>query len=173
VADRERSAVESVDRTRRGVKHGAAARARLGSTAPPPDAGFVHTTVWLMTARWRIAFNSFTRGARWRRLTYAAVAAALAFLAVVAFGTGYIMTRVVVQLGGDPASRDPAVFHAAAAKADVIVASTLSGTLMLSLLVSFWRRSSCPRIWICCWWRRSPAGRYWPPSSSAASCRPI
>ena len=43
-------------------------------------------TLRLMAARWRIAYNSFVRGARWRQLTYLLVVLALAFLGLVAWG---------------------------------------------------------------------------------------
>jgi ABC-2 type transport system permease protein len=94
-----------------------------------------------MAARWRIAYNGFRRGARWRRVTYLVVAVALAFLGLVAFVGTYFATIGVVELAAPGARRSGASGAALAALAGgqthVIVATTLSGVLMLSLLVSF------------------------------------
>jgi len=76
-------------------------------------------------ARWRIAWNTLRRGARWRRLTYGVVVAALAFLSLVSLGFSWGMTFVIGGVTNDPTA------------ADVLIASTLSGTLVLSFLVSF------------------------------------
>lgn len=87
--------------------------------------GFFPATARLVGARWRIAWNTLRRGARWRRLTYAVVLAALAFLSFVSLGTSYVFTIVIVGVAEDPTA------------ADVIVSSALSGSLMLCFMVSF------------------------------------
>ena len=80
---------------------------------------------WLMRARWRIGWNTFMRGARWRRMIFLLVAAALAFLSLTAMLASYGLTRFVGNITED------------ASRADVIVNSTLSGSLVLSFMVSF------------------------------------
>jgi len=72
-----------------------------------------------------VTYNGLRRGARWRRFTYLLVAAALAFLTLVALAVSYVLTRGIVEIVGIPET------------ADVIIATTLSGGLMLSILVSF------------------------------------
>ncbi|MCB0217135.1 MAG: hypothetical protein KDH92_10895 [Chloroflexi bacterium] len=78
-----------------------------------------------MRARWRIGWNTFLRGARWRRMIFGLVAAALAFLSLTAMLASYGLTRFVGNITED------------AQRADVIVNSTLSGSLVLSFMVSF------------------------------------
>ena len=100
---------------------------QLPEPLPPPAAepAFWPTTGWLIAARWRIAVNGLTRGARWRRLTYLLVAGALMFLAIAGLVTSYVLTFVISGITGDPV------------RADVVVSTTLAGTLTLSFLVSF------------------------------------
>lgn len=83
-------------------------------------------TAHLTRARWRIAVSGLRAGARWRRATYLAVAAALAFLSLVALLVSFVLTRGIAELTA------PAV-----GKADVVVAMTLTGVLSLCVLVSF------------------------------------
>jgi ABC-2 type transport system permease protein len=95
----------------------------------PPEASWrslVRETLWLMRARWRITVNALARGARWRRVTYLVVAAALAFLGLFALGVSWILTVGIRELTGQVVG-----------KPDVIVATVLSGTLSLSVLISF------------------------------------
>lgn len=87
--------------------------------------GLWRSTWWLIAARWRIAYNTFMRGARWRRFTYVLVAGALAFLTLISAAVSYGMSRVIVSI-----SRQPEL-------ADVIVGTTLNGGLVLSVLVGF------------------------------------
>lgn len=65
------------------------------------------------------------RGARWRRLTYGVVLAALAFLSFVALVVSYVLTFVIVGVTEDPRA------------ADVVISTSLSGSLMLSFMVGF------------------------------------
>jgi len=87
--------------------------------------GFASASWSLMRARWRIAWNTFRRGARWRRFTYAIVLAALAFLSLVSLGASYGLTLAIIGITERPEA------------ADVIIATVLSGTLVLSLMVGF------------------------------------
>ncbi len=87
--------------------------------------GLARSTWWLLRARWRIAYNSLVRGASWRRITYALVALALAFLTLVGLAVSYGMTRAIVNL------------TASQVAADVIVGTALTGGLTLSILVGF------------------------------------
>ena len=95
------------------------------SKPPAVSVGFFSATARLVRARWRIAWNTLRRGARWRRLTYAVVLAALAFLSLVALVVSYVFTIVIAGVTNDPTA------------ADVIISSALSGSLMLSFMVSF------------------------------------
>lgn len=88
-------------------------------------AGFLATTRWLVGARMRIAWNTIRRGGRWRRMTYGIVMAALAFLSLISLGASYGLTLWIGELTGNPAA------------ADVVLATTISGTLTLAFLVSF------------------------------------
>jgi ABC-2 type transport system permease protein len=78
-----------------------------------------------LAARWRIAFNSFLRGARWRQATYLLVALALAFLGLVALAVSYALTIGIVEITENPRA------------ADVVPATAYSGGLLLSVVVSF------------------------------------
>lgn len=101
----------------------------MDGTAPrPPSVGadpLWRATLRLMRARWRIAYNSFVRGARWRQLTYLLVAMALAFLGLVALAVSYFMTVAILELSNEPRT------------AEAVAATALSGGLMLSIVVSF------------------------------------
>ncbi len=79
----------------------------------------------LMGARWRIGWNGFRRGARWRRIVYLVVLLAVAFLSSVALLVSFVLTRFLVEVGESPR------------EADVLVNSALSGGLTLSFMVSF------------------------------------
>jgi ABC-2 type transport system permease protein len=83
------------------------------------------TVLRLMAARWRIAYNSFLRGARWRQATYVVVLLALAFIALVALLVSYVMTVAIVELTGSLEA------------ADVVASSAISGALLLCVVVSF------------------------------------
>jgi hypothetical protein len=96
-----------------------------GTLALAPPDSLWRSTVRLMAARWRIAYNSFARGARWRQLTYLLVAGALVFLGLMAMGVSYIMTRGVIEFTGNPRL------------AETIAATILNGGLMLCIVVSF------------------------------------
>jgi ABC-2 type transport system permease protein len=87
--------------------------------------GFWRETPWLLAARWRIAANSLSRAARWRRLTYLLVGSSLAFLTLVALLSSYVVTRAIIELTKSPAL------------ADVVVSSVLTGAFILSFLLSF------------------------------------
>lgn len=78
-----------------------------------------------MAARWRIASNSFLRGARWRQATYLLVALALLFLALVALLVSYAMTLGIGELTDSLTATE------------VVVSSAFSAGLMLSIVVSF------------------------------------
>lgn len=90
-----------------------------------PPATFAEATRWLVAARWKILWNTLRRGARWRQLTYLVVAAALAFLSLMSLIVSYALTIWIVRITERPEA------------ADVIPASALAGTLMLSFLVGF------------------------------------
>lgn len=90
-----------------------------------PRASFVTSTRWLVGARMRIAWNTIRRGARWRRMTYMLVLAALIFLSLISLGASYGLTLWIGELTGNPEA------------ADVVLATTISGTLTLAFLVSF------------------------------------
>lgn len=97
-----------------------------GRAAPWRPRSPIRETVLLTNARWRIALNALRRGARWRKATYLIVAMALGFLGFVAFGVTYIFTIGISELTAFEVGR-----------ADVLAAVTLSGTMTLSVLVSF------------------------------------
>lgn len=109
--------------------------AAAGAAGPPVamtggasgERDFGRTVARLMAARWRIAWNSFRRSARWRRVMYAVVAAAVVFLALASLAVSYVMTRLIVNLVGTEQ----------APQADVIVAAAFTGGVMLSFMVSF------------------------------------
>ena len=102
--------------------------------AAPPEtgaaAGVWATTWWLVAVRWRIAANSLLRGRSWRQTAYVVAAIGLAVIALVGLAFSWGFTRALTEL---TAPEGAGQSHAA----DVIVASGMSGTLVLSLLVSF------------------------------------
>ncbi len=100
-------------------------RARA-SRPPESDPPLLYATWWLVRARWRIAVVSFLRGARWRRFTYVLVGLALAFLSLV----GLLMSYALAFFFSRLPPPDPT-------RADVVVATALTGGLVLHVLVSF------------------------------------
>lgn len=118
----------------RGGPQPAASLAGSRPPAPSPAAlavwgtgriDLVRAVLWLMAARWRIAWNTLRRGAQWRQLMAVLVSLAVAFLAFISLLVSYGLTRIIVGVADRP---EPA---------DVIVATALSGGMMLSFMVSF------------------------------------
>lgn len=103
----------------------ASGRSPEGGPGQAPAPSLAASVLWLMRARWRIAWNGFRRGARWRRFMYGLVALAVGFLAFVALIASYVLTRFIVELTERPEA------------ADLVLASALSAGLMLSFMVSF------------------------------------
>ena len=68
------------------------------ATGARPPASFVSSTRWLVGARMRIAWNTIRRGARWRRMTYMLVLAALIFLSLISLGASYGLTVWIGEL---------------------------------------------------------------------------
>ncbi len=89
------------------------------------NADLVRASLWLMRARWRIAWNSLRRSAPWRQLMGILVSLAVAFLAFVSLVVSYALTRFIVGVTESPVP------------ADVVVATAFSGGMLLSLMVSF------------------------------------
>lgn len=93
---------------------------------------------WLVSSRWTIFWNTIARGARWRRLTYALVAGGLvvicAFLGAMGFGlTAFLRSFTQADL----TAAEIAAGVDARAATDVIVATALSGAMLLAVMVGF------------------------------------
>ncbi len=93
---------------------------------------------YLVRSRWTIAWNTVARGSRWRRVTYAVVAGALGVICLAVFGTGWAATAFLRSFTfRDFTLEQQAAGLDARPATDVILASSLSGAMLLSAMVGF------------------------------------
>lgn len=93
---------------------------------------------YLVRSRWTIAWNTVARGSRWRRLTYLVVAGALGVICLAAFGGGWAMTAFLRSFTfRDFTPEQQAAGMDARPATDVILATSLSGAMLLTAMVGF------------------------------------
>lgn len=93
---------------------------------------------WLVRSRWTIFWNTIARGARWRRVTYVVVAGGLVVICIFLGVIGWAFTKGLgLATALDLSAAEIAAGVDARAATDVILATALSGAMLLAAMVGF------------------------------------